>query len=77
VRRSTRVCVQKEKVSYTVAAAYAKGDLKDEKQKSKCFLKCFAENLEMFNNLTGEANREKLIEYVEYLKPSDDMPVSK
>lgn len=45
--------------------------MKDDRQKSKCFIKCFAEKLELFNNSTGEPHRDKLIEYVEYLKPSD------
>lgn len=49
--------------------------MKDEKPKSKCFLKCFAEKLEFFNNVTAEPNRDRMVEYVEYLKPGD-MPVS-
>lgn len=68
--------MQQEKVTFSVVAAYGKGDMKDESQKSKCFLKCFAENLELYSNVTGDPDKEKLIEYINYLKPSN-MPVSK
>lgn len=73
--RATRICTKENRVTYAVASAYSKGDMKDDSQKSKCFLKCFAYKLELFNNLTGDPQKEKLMEYTKYLDTMD-LPVS-
>lgn len=71
-RRATRQCVVEEKVTFAVAVAYSKGDLKDQRPKSKCFLKCFAYKLGLFDKETGDPVKEKLLEYVQYLPDSAD-----
>lgn len=73
--RATRLCVLETGVTFAVANAYSKGDLKNDSPKAKCFLKCFAYKLELFNSTTGDPQKEKLMEYTSYL-PSPDLPVS-
>lgn len=74
-QRATRLCILENKVTYAVASAYGKGDLKDDSEKSKCFLKCFAYKLDLFDKTTGDPLKEKLLEYTKYLTQTD-LPVS-
>jgi hypothetical protein len=62
-------------VLYSVAIKYSKGDMSDSSDKSKCFLKCFAFRLGLFNETTGSPQKDALLDYVTFL-PSGQLPVS-
>ncbi|KAG5682555.1 hypothetical protein PVAND_011900 [Polypedilum vanderplanki] len=71
-RRVTRQCIRENKVLYSVAIKYSKGDMSDSSKNSKCFLKCFAFRLGLFNETTGSPQKEAILEYVTFL-PSDQL----
>jgi len=62
-------------VTYTLAVQYGKGDFKDESEKGKCFLKCFAVKMKLFDSETGNPQKEELLGYSSYLS-AEDLPVS-
>lgn len=71
VRRGARQCVQLVKIPFAIAVSFGNGEFVDDKPASKCFLKCFAEKLELYDYLTNQPNTERLIEYAYFMKPSN------
>lgn len=70
-----RTCIFENKVTYTLAVQYGKGDFKDQSDKAKCFLKCFAIKMKLFDPESGNPNNEELLDYAAYLS-SAQLPVS-
>ena len=70
-----RTCIFENKVTYTLAVQYGKGDFKDESDKGKCFLKCFAVKMKLFDAETSNPQKPELLNYSSYLS-SEDLPVS-
>jgi PBP/GOBP family len=75
-RRAARQCVFEHKVDYSVAMKYSKGDMSDDSDSSKCFLKCFAYKLGLFSKVTGRPQKEVLLEYTNFLS-EPNLPVSR
>jgi hypothetical protein len=67
-RRYARQCVNELKLSYDVALKFSKGDLADDSQPAKCFVKCFAYKIGFFNS-TGQFQREEFLKYVDFVVP--------
>jgi PBP/GOBP family len=67
-RRAARQCVVEQKVSYDVALKFSKGDLTDNSDSAKCFVKCFAYKIG-FINPKGEFQRDEFLKYVEFVVP--------
>ncbi|XP_070502388.1 uncharacterized protein [Chironomus tepperi] len=73
ISRAMRSCIFENKVTYTLAVQYGKGDFKDESDKGKCFLRCFAVKMKLFDAETGNPQKEELLNYSSYLS-AEDLP---
>lgn len=57
-------------MSFDTALKFSQGDLSDDSQSAKCFVKCFAYKIGFFNE-DGKFQRAEFLKYVDFVVPKN------